>query len=1353
MALDTNVKERLESLAALLPEVRTIDADTVSDADGSIRFENLNAPEVQHITPDGLKQADWGGKFYTDLYKRLWESEGYNIPYRTDKKGHYDRALGGMENKNKRSFANKAVYEGVATPTDAIQQELYDIGVFQRAFKNDVSGDVDDDIWAQARDEIVDYKKKTFVGLKEKAINEKQLREYKDFYGESFSPFFGHDVRFRDYSRTIDNETKADYGGGWLQGWQMLAENMNNAISFAGDIGGSDKLWEIGQVRASESRHKLSNMPMIKNDFTKVKDLPSLVDWLQTQAGVATPWILGMIASATAGGIALASTPLTGPIGLAFGTALVWQVPMMWQYAGEVYGNMEGDMDQRNAAVALGGGIAMTLLERLGLKGLMSAGNVLKKQGLEELAVIYAKKNNVAIEEARKKIADEAGKVTIGTIADMGTIASLQMSKALLAKETGKGFLKGATLEGMTEFGQESIGYFAGLYGTDKEIRPRINWDEYKRISANAIAGGFALGGGIRTVSTATKEVGGFKSLQRKLARDQKIEENWQGGTLEENFEEMIATVSRLENVNEEMDQDYDKGDTARKSKWRGGTKTLLTSIKEFPKLFTQKGPAYWENRVLNSKLISAKGKRAFQILQTLAGGGKLSSMEGLDVFEQKRMLQSGLFAEIKMMQDKLYNLLGVGVQVSSGLYTGRTKEDANAFFVEYLNERASGKGVKEVSPKFSSYVKELEELRETIGGQYKNSNGITDKLYNVVAGLINNTGPQKKAFWFQKSKRLKKDVVLQNKEEFLKKLEDNGWNEQQALDFYDMIENGPAGYDIDQVSQLGFMNFPSRSLKTTKGVLDRVFGDDSKFLENDPFQRLMENTQEQINFAVDRKYLGENGINYNKLLKIVKDEMGADWDPRIASDFRDYIAASRGDYRRLKSKRLERMIGHVTFFNTFGHLDLSALASAPEAAIVLLGATQDKEIMPLIQKGVKEMSYKMRQEAGRNWSYINPKSGVTRDEYLRNLVDFYRYGYDTGAHGAIGQVGIDEAVYKTSKIKEAIMKAFFTANLLKVYTDATRVARLSLANDAIFGDLEIIAMFPPGHEGRSTGLFVDAFTRMRELNIDPDNAAMKYDGWVKLAKIHFQSKGQNATPEMLYEEIIKRDPEFMKTMDIARVSWVDNAIAHPTAMNRPVWYSNPAYRVFTQYNGFMSVFTAHILPKIWKRIKGADPSAQYNAVAVATTMIALGFLSQMMKDEWRYDGAPGWITPKGYIQRGITSSGLVGTPEKLLSAISPLYDMSKTWNESRMDNILRRAGHGITDLLGPTWAHGEQISKIFFNHLEGNEQMSKFYLSKEIPFWGKLKAAKDYNLGANDKGITLEDALRNSTPSFKYPI
>ena len=178
-------------MLSLLPEVRTVDADTVVDAEGSIRFEGLNAPEVQHITPDGLKRAGWGGEFYKDLYEKLWTEGGFTTPYRSGEKGYWDRDLGGMENEQGRSFANKAVYEGVATPTDAGQQELYDIGVFQRAFKNDVSGEQDEDIWAQAREDINDYKSKTFVGFKEKAIDEKQLREYKDFYGESFSPFFG----------------------------------------------------------------------------------------------------------------------------------------------------------------------------------------------------------------------------------------------------------------------------------------------------------------------------------------------------------------------------------------------------------------------------------------------------------------------------------------------------------------------------------------------------------------------------------------------------------------------------------------------------------------------------------------------------------------------------------------------------------------------------------------------------------------------------------------------------------------------------------------------------------------------------------------------------------------------------------------------------------------------------------------------------------------------------------------------------------------------------------------------------------------------------------------------------------
>jgi hypothetical protein len=452
-----------------------------------------------------------------------------------------------------------------------------------------------------------------------------------------------------------------------------------------------------------------------------------------------------------------------------------------------------------------------------------------------------------------------------------------------------------------------------------------------------------------------------------------------------------------------------------------------------------------------------------------------------------------------------------------------------------------------------------------------------------------------------------------------------------------------------------------------------------------------------------------------------------------------------------MSNKKIERTIGHITFFNTFSHLDLSMLASLPEAALVLMGATRDKRLMELFQLGVNDFARKNLIESKHAWSYINPQSGVSRAEYTRNLADFYRYGYGGSTHGAIGQVGIDDAVYKASKIKEFAMKTFFMANLLKVYTDTTRVARLALANDAIFGDLEIIAMFPRGSEGRNSGLFHDAFERLRDLNIDPDRVAAKYDKVVGIARTMLNEGGDLTQTEQLYDNILALDAvdpnggDFMNDMDIARMTWVDNAIAHPDAMNRPLFYSNPYYRLFTQYNGFMSVFTSSILPKIWRSIKSGDPTARYSTVAIGATMIMLAFLSQAMKDEWRYGGRPGWLNEKGFYQRGIASSGLLGTPERILGAISPIYDASKKPWESTPEWLLGRGGHTIEELLGPTYAHGEQIAKMLISHLEGDKDRRNMYLSREIPFLGKNEEYKRWNLGRGD--IDLKTALQRSLP------
>ena len=1367
-------KTYLQMLKDKTPSVYNLDADTVRDDLGDVRYDNLNAPEVPHMSPDGLSMGDWGGEFYANLYDRLASEGGYDNVYRTGKKGYYGRDLGGRENDYEEHFSDKLYYEGLARPKDGSTQELADMGVFARAFKSDVGGEgePDEDIWSIARQDQTDYMKETQVGYKTHALNEQELAATADYYGESYSPYLNHDVQFRHNDRDLNNVANSNFGQGWSVGWGSIKQSAVEGVSVLGDMLGNKEMYEWGQIRSREYDFDNTNRPTFANDITKIENLGDVGEWVAGISGVALPYMLGLIGTGAVGAVIAGTAPILGVGAALFGGATAF-LPAMWVYSGEAYGNMQGTMDQKNASLALGAGFTMTFLDRLGLKGLVGASAALKKDGMKQIAQAYAKKNDIELDEAVKIITDEAGNLKALALMDIAAIADLQMNKALLAKSVGTRMFQGSAKEGLTEIGQESTGYFAGHFGTDSSIRPELDMTEYKRIAINAAAGGFLLGGGISGTTTTYTEMAGFNRLKRDVSPEEK-NKNWIGGNNIDRGDALLtpeddAEVGTLIDPNtkkpfvkdpdapvkpkrkvysfeangidvlEEAEKEYTKGAEEDLSTGRGGKKSMWQNLKEFPARFTKKVGGFWEPRVLKAIEKYAKDpERATEIFATLQsrfGMSNTSWMQGKDLGDTKRLLQQKLLYEVADFKARLDTLLGVGVR-------GNTSEEATAIFMEYIQAKRNGTAT---NPMYKNIEDSLELMRIEIGGQIDNdtTSGVTDKVLNEINKMLGPEGNvDRKLNYFQDSAKLKVSEVLKDKKGFVNKLVEGGWSVEDAEGFYDSLENGPLHYNKSKIRELGFTNHPSRSLKQSKDVLNKMFGEDSKFLENDPFQRLRENIQEQVNYAVDRRFGGKDGISAKKLLLMLKDELGEGWDSRMFTHYMDSIAASRGDYRRMDSKQAERMIGHVTFFNTFSHLDLSALASLPEAAIVLMGAAKDKKLSELFQMGVNDFARKYVIEGKHGYSYINPSVGMTREAYTRNLADFYRYGYGTSTHGAIGQVGIDEGVYKASKIKEFAMSTFFRANLLKIYTDTTRVARLAIANDAIFGDLEIIAMFPPGHQNRNTGLFYDAFERMRELNIDPDIVAERFAEVVGLART---TMGKGGDTQALYDRILELDPEFIDDMDIARMSWVDNAIAHPDAMNRPLFYSNPYYRLFTQYNGFMSVFTASILPKIWKRVKGRDPTAKYAAVAMAATMVALGFLSQAMKDEWRYGGRPGWLNEKGFIQRGVSSSGLLGTPEKLLSAISPIYDDSKKPWETRADYGLRKTGHALEEFAGPTYAHAQQIAISFLSHLDGNYDRRNMYLSREIPFLGKSKTWKDYNLGRGD--INLNEALKGSIP------
>lgn len=187
--------------------------------------------------------------------------------------------------------------------------------------------------------------------------------------------------------------------------------------------------------------------------------------------------------------------------------------------------------------------------------------------------------------------------------------------------------------------------------------------------------------------------------------------------------------------------------------------------------------------------------------------------------------------------------------------------------------------------------------------------------VLNEINEMLGSEGNvDRKGFYFQDSAKLKLTEVLKDKDGFVKKLVESDFSQEEAEEFYEFLESGPMGYNKSNLRELGFVNFPARSLKQSKDQLYKIFGEDSKFLETDPIQRLRENIQEQVNYAVDRRHLGLDGDKFKKLMLMFKDEMGDAYDDRFFTHFTDSVAASRGDYRRMDSKAAERMIGHITF-------------------------------------------------------------------------------------------------------------------------------------------------------------------------------------------------------------------------------------------------------------------------------------------------------------------------------------------------------------------------------------------------------------------------------------------------------
>ena len=285
--------------------------------------------------------------------------------------------------------------------------------------------------------------------------------------------------------------------------------------------------------------------------------------------------------------------------------------------------------------------------------------------------------------------------------------------------------------------------------------------------------------------------------------------------------------------------------------------------------------------------------------------------------------------------------------------------------------------------------------------------------------------------------------------------------------------------------------------------------------------------------------------------------------------------------------------------------------------------------------------------------------------------------GYYEQEVGAATKTGVTEV----NQLRQGMLTEFFKWNGLQGWTQMTRAIRAAIAADYIFNHVETIMMHPP--DTPLTNDVEAAREALRNIGLDPQTAIDVYT-----------KRGKSLT-----------DSERM-LMNNATFNFINEAIMMPTAANRPLIYQDPRFALFTQFQGFISTFTATFIPKLWgEYVKRGSPEMTYQAFSMMALMIVMGFASQELKDRLKYGESSPYLDDFEKARRAINSSGLLGSGERVLNTIFPIYAQRTdgiaewTWAEvsgqSPALTTLSNVGSGASSLLqGETSRAANQLLK-----------------------------------------------------------
>jgi hypothetical protein len=407
-----------------------------------------------------------------------------------------------------------------------------------------------------------------------------------------------------------------------------------------------------------------------------------------------------------------------------------------------------------------------------------------------------------------------------------------------------------------------------------------------------------------------------------------------------------------------------------------------------------------------------------------------------------------------------------------------------------------------------------------------------------------------------------------------------------------------------------------------------------SEWSNDNMFETLNKSQNEIAKYAITTEYFGHGGWKLDKLFDDFKteQEMAGIWSQdeinQAAFITKAIIDSSHGNFRRIKNPRWAAVNNYLTSWSILAGLPLSTIASLPETMMIYFKVKDNAEW--------QKANARLIQQIGGAWNEaLAEEVEITRKQLEQS-------GLSEDINTVVDRLATGERDVSFVRVHEA----FFRAVGIKQFTQFQRRMNAGFAIDTVKAGLNRLDFAPKNEDGTfnlqefneiemrtyadltDLGLNVyeiyNLVSELDEIYRDAlfditDNRPVDADlrEYIKSPTQREMAARKIAREEGKRDlEVIQRASEIQQQVNeelqTVIYRFVNERIQNPQAANRPLVFQDPHYKIFTQFNGFISTFTANIIPKLWRdQVVKGNPKVKYDAFALIIMMMALGGASQ----------------------------------------------------------------------------------------------------------------------------------------------